>query len=164
MPVLRVDFAHTAKIQSHRDHILFHLSESEYEEVQKAIKQKWIFMLGNVHKKKNLLLDKVYWTWCRETETPFVKVVQATSRSSKCECHLDVYTTDYDLSDEGLDKVEELFQQNGNFRRMRKDSRQYELGNWNVCEHIPVEKASYVATQLLNIANTYRKIHTIVGR
>jgi hypothetical protein len=139
-------------VEVHRDHLLFKLATPEYQRLQESINQKW------VHTTKYLKDDVVttaYYIWCISTETPYVRVTKLTPRKYRCE--LDTYTTSYNLTGKGLQEIERLFKQDGNFRGKRRGEAWYDIGDWSVCEHIPAEKAPSVANALLEIAKANRQ-------
>lgn len=99
------------------------------------------------------LVLTAYWLWCQAEQRPWVMVTQ--KRSEVWQCDLDMYTTNYNLSERGLDLVEDLFRRT--LRKRKRRSRMItDVGNWSVCNCIPVEKIEYVASALLDIGSTER--------
>jgi hypothetical protein len=159
MPVFRVDircaggfFGYLQKptVKFSKDHVEFNFSEEEYDTLKHAINKGWILVSG----KREEILATAYYIWCRSEKRPFIKF---TKERQKCQCDLDTFTTDYDLTEKGVYEVEALFLQFAQFRGVAKRNRILDAGrNWSVCNYIPIDKVEEMGSSLLEIANTHR--------
>ncbi|MCP4541334.1 MAG: hypothetical protein GY832_29740 [Chloroflexi bacterium] len=160
MPIFQVDIQpigqinyilrNKPKIKLSRDFVQFKFSDIEHDKLQQAIEKGWVYVSGKTEER----IATAYYVWCITEERPFVKVTK--QRSEKCRCELDTYTTSYNLTEEGMDQVESLFRKSIQFRGRAKKNVILDVGNWSVCNYIPVDKAEEVALSLLEIVNTNR--------
>lgn len=125
----------------------FSFTDEQYDTLHQAIDRGWICVTG---KAADQLVLTAYWLWCETEQRPWVKV---TRRRKFCQCDLDMYTTSYNLSEWGLDRVAHLFRQTLRGRRGKVIA---DVGNWSVCNRIPVEEMEYVASTLFEIGSTDR--------
>jgi len=130
--------------------IEFSLTDREHGILHQAIERGWICTTG---RSSDRLVLSAYWLWCQAEQRPWVMVTQR--RSKVWQCDLDMYTTDYNLSERGLGLVENLFRQTLR-KRKRRGRMIADVGNWSVCNCIPVEQIEYVASALLDIGSTER--------
>lgn len=128
----------------------FTFTNEQYDTLHQATERGWICVTG---RSADQLVLTAYWLWCQAEQRPWVMVTQ--KRSEVWQCDLDMYTTNYNLSERGLDLVEDLFRRT--LRKRKRRSRMItDVGNWSVCNCIPVEKIEYVASALLDIGSTER--------
>lgn len=137
------------------DRVTFRLTDAEHTRVTAAIARHFV-EVGDWGEKD--LAASAYYDWCQKEQVPFVKVSRVPSGKRRCE--VDTYTTRYDLSREGVERVVAIFKAASRFRPRNEDDRRYDVGpNWCVCEHITPAKAREVALALFETASQFGVLH-----
>ncbi|HNT74368.1 MAG TPA: hypothetical protein PKH77_05020 [Anaerolineae bacterium] len=160
MPTFQIDIQYVGSlhyslrnqrsVRLSKDCVEFKFSEAGYSKLQQAIDKGWVYISGKAEE----IVATAYYVWCVSQERPFVKVSKQWSET--CQCELDTYTTSYNLSEEGLIAIDSLFRRIAQVQGKAKGKVIMDVGDWSVCNYIPLDKAEDVALALLEIANTQR--------